>query len=132
MTARPWLLTLPLLTLGPSPAGAQDSGVERLQWLAGCWESRADSTIIEEQWLAPAAGILLGVSRTRRGETLVGYEFMRIYGRGDSLVFAASPSGQEPAEFVAPWAGDRERSTLSSLAAASSGSFARSSGSSRE
>ncbi|HET6341989.1 MAG TPA: DUF6265 family protein [Gemmatimonadota bacterium] len=80
----------------------------RLQWLAGCWESRADGTIIEEQWLAPAGGILLGVSRTRRGESLVGYEFTRIYSRGDSLVFAASPSGQDPAEFVAQAADDRE------------------------
>lgn len=79
-----------------------------LRWLAGCWESRSDGTIIEEHWLAPAAGILLGVSRTRRGEALVGYEFMRIHSRGDSLVFAANPSGQDPAEFVAPSANDRE------------------------
>lgn len=108
MMARPWFLTVALLALGPSPADAQDSEVVGLQWLAGCWEARGDGTIIEEQWLAPAAGILLGVSRTRRGEALVGYEFARIYSRGDSLVFAASPSGQDPAEFVAPSADDRE------------------------
>lgn len=108
MMARHWFLTVALLALVPSPAGAQDSGVVGLQWLAGCWESRGDSVIIEEQWLAPAAGILLGVSRTRRGESLVGYEFARIYARGDSLVLAASPSGQEPAEFVARSADDSE------------------------
>lgn len=108
MRARPWFLTLTLLVLCASAADAQDSGVDRLQWLAGCWESRADSLIIEEHWLAPAAGMLLGVSRTRRGESLVGYEFTRIYSRGDSLVFAAGPSGQDPAEFVAPAVIDRE------------------------
>ncbi|MGH2369799.1 MAG: DUF6265 family protein, partial [Chloroflexota bacterium] len=32
--------------------------------MAGCWESHADSVIIEEQWLAPRAGILLVVGRT--------------------------------------------------------------------
>lgn len=106
MMHRPWLVTISLLVLGPSSADAQEVG--RLQWLAGCWESRADSTIIEEQWLAPAAGVLLGVSRTRRGESLVGYEFTRIYSRGDSLVFSASPSGQDPAEFVAQPVDDRE------------------------
>jgi hypothetical protein len=64
--------------------------------------------IIEEHWMAPAGGILLGVGRTQRDASLVGYEFMQIYGRGDSLVFAAHPSGQDPAEFLAPEAGDRE------------------------
>lgn len=31
-----------------------------LAWLAGCWEMRAGRRVVEEQWTAPAAGVLLG------------------------------------------------------------------------
>jgi hypothetical protein len=71
-----------------------------LQWLAGCWESRRGDVTIEEQWLAPRGGVLLGVSRTARRDSVIEYEYMRIYPRAGALVFAASPSGQAPAEFT--------------------------------
>lgn len=106
MTGRysPVLLALAALALGVSLARAQATATppaSQLHWLAGCWERRTSTLLIEEQWLAPRAGVLLGVNRTSRGDSLVGYEFVRIYSRGDTLVFAAQPSGQEPAEFVA-------------------------------
>ncbi len=41
----------------------------------------------------------MGLGRTTRGDTLVEYEFVRIYEDGDTLVYAASPSGQPSAEF---------------------------------
>jgi len=89
----------------PTVAGAQAPRAP-LAWLAGCWELRAGSRLVEEQWLAPRGGMLLGVGRTTRGDSVVEYEYMRIYARGDTLVFAATPSGQAPAEFraVAPGA----------------------------
>ena len=85
------------------PLLAQQPGVDAsvVAWLAGCWTQRAGGEVVEEQWLAPKAGILLGVSRTTRGDSLVGYEFMRIQARGGSLVFAAQPAGQPPVEFLA-------------------------------
>jgi len=43
----------------------------------------------------------MGLGRTTRGDTLVEYEFVRIYEDGDTLVYAAAPSGQPPAEFRA-------------------------------
>ena len=107
----PVLIALAALALGVSPARAQSTAAPRatdLHWLAGCWERRTGTLLIEEQWLAPRAGVLLGVNRTTRGDLLVGYEFMRIYSRGDTLVFAAQPSGQTPAEFVAHAIGARE------------------------
>jgi hypothetical protein len=68
--------------------------------MAGCWERRVGWTVTDEQWMAPRAGTMLGTSRTTRGDSVVEYEFMRIYGaRGDTVVFAAQPSGQRPAEF---------------------------------
>jgi hypothetical protein len=68
-------------------------------WLAGCWEQRAGGRLVEEQWMAPRGGTMLGMSRTTRGDTLVEYEQVRIFERGGKLVYAAHPSGQEPAEF---------------------------------
>jgi hypothetical protein len=43
---------------------------------------------------------MLGMGRTMRGDTLVEYEHVRIFERDGKLVYAAHPSGQEPAEFV--------------------------------
>ena len=89
-------LTLPAHRL---VARWQGPPVQPLAWLAGCWELRAGARLVEEQWLAPRGGMLLGVGRTTRGDSVVEYEFMRIYTRGDTVVFAATPSGQPAAEF---------------------------------
>lgn len=106
------LLTAAGLALGARSALAQapepSATANELQWMAGCWERRSGALVIEEQWLAPRAGVLLGVSRTTRGDSVVGYEFMRIHTRGAMLVLAAQPSGQPPAEFVARAVSARE------------------------
>jgi len=81
-----------------APPVAASSG---LGWLAGCWHLRTGAMLIEEQWLAPRAGVLLGVGRTTRGDSLVSYEFMRIQATADSVVFTAQPSGQPSARFTA-------------------------------
>jgi hypothetical protein len=82
-------------------AAQQQTAPPPLQWLAGCWESRRGDLVIEEQWLAPRGGVLVGASRTARRDSVTEYEFMRIYPRAGDLIFAAAPSGQAPAEFTA-------------------------------
>jgi hypothetical protein len=69
-------------------------------WLAGCWEQRAGAVTIEEFWMSPRGGVMLGMGRTSKGDSVVEYEQTRIYVRGDSLVYHAQPSGQATAEFV--------------------------------
>ncbi|MSR37141.1 MAG: hypothetical protein EXR95_10970 [Gemmatimonadetes bacterium] len=78
-----------------------DSPIAKLGWLAGCWERTAGNRIVEEQWTRPRGRTMLGMSRTVVGDSTITYETMRIYERGTSLVYAAAPSGQAPAEFVA-------------------------------
>ena len=56
--------------------------------------------------MEPRGRMMLGVSRTVRGDTLVEYEQLRIYERGGKLVFAAQPSGQAPSEFESTEVGD--------------------------
>lgn len=79
-----------------------------LTWLAGCWERRDGSTLIEERWTPPRAGSLFGMSRTTRGESLLEFEFTRIHHAGDTLIFVAQPSGQPPTEFRVATSGDRD------------------------
>jgi hypothetical protein len=57
------------------------------------------TTTVDEQWMAPAGGAMLGMSRTVVGGRLREYESLRIQAVGDTLVYAASPSGQQPTEF---------------------------------
>lgn len=77
----------------------------RLKWLAGCWRATTPRHTIDEQWMAPSGDMLLGMSRgTRRiagRDTVVEYEFMRIFARGDSVIFRAHPKGQAGGEFPA-------------------------------
>ena len=100
-------LVLALGAAAPARAAAQAAGGDaggvaaRLGWLAGCWAHRAGALLVEEQWSAPRAGLLLGAGRTTRGDRLVGWEQLRIEARGDTLVLVASPSGQATAEFRA-------------------------------
>jgi hypothetical protein len=80
---------------GSSP----EARVTRVGWLAGCWEQTAGTRVVEEQWTRPRGGLMLGVGRTVRGDSLIEYEQVRIFERGGRLVYGANPSGQTPAEF---------------------------------
>ena len=69
-----------------------------LAWIAGDWESDPTGrSVSEEHWTRPAAGTMIGMSRTRVGERTVSYEFLRIEERGDSIYYIASPKGLCPA-----------------------------------
>ncbi|MGH7526881.1 MAG: DUF6265 family protein [Gemmatimonadales bacterium] len=88
--------------LAAAPVGAQQAPdrVDRLGWLAGCWQNVRGDYVTEEQWMVPRGGTLFGMSRTvTRGRT-VEYEFLRVTERQGRLVFISRPSGQREAEFV--------------------------------
>jgi hypothetical protein len=96
------------LSLGPAGAAAQEAGttdapsVEQLGWLAGCWEGTLSSgATYEEMWLAPRAGMLVGVARMTRGDRALSFEFMRIGVDDGALVYAAQPGGREATVFRA-------------------------------
>lgn len=82
---------------------AQPVSLSPLVWLAGCWRRESASRVVEEQWMAPAGGVILGMSRTvaKADDKLVEFEQVRMEARGDRVVYVASPSRQETAEFTA-------------------------------
>lgn len=88
--------------LASGGAVAADGGVEALSWLAGCWQADPGEPGTVEQWMAPAGGTMLGVSRTVRQGRTVGFEFMQLRLLPDGmLAFIAQPSGRPPTVFRA-------------------------------
>lgn len=78
----------------------KDPSVAMLSWLAGCWESARGERRVEEQWMTPGGGTMLGMSRTVVGGRTIEFEFMQIREERERLVFTARPSGQEEASFA--------------------------------
>ena len=98
MIVRVGALTIALLV---SSGMKHSASVDDLKWLAGCWEMRNGDRLTEEQWMAPRGGVMMGMSRTTRGQTLVEFEQVRIETRGADLYYVASPARQATAEFKA-------------------------------
>ena len=88
-----------LLTLHVG-AGAQNTGIQRLAWLQGCWKIDTPERVVEEQWSAPRARSMLGASRTVRGDKLVAHEFVLLRERGEQLAYEVQPSGQPATVFL--------------------------------
>jgi hypothetical protein len=85
-------------TMG-SAEDPRESPIASLSWLAGCWESVAGESRIEEQWMRPLGGTMLGMNRTVAGNATRAFEFMQIREERERLIFTARPSGQEEASF---------------------------------
>jgi len=82
--------------------------VESLAWMAGAWQGRdADGTEMEETWLAPKGGTLLGLHRDVAGGRTVSFEFLRIAAEAEGVVYSASPHGKPPTPFKLAEAGAR-------------------------
>ena len=86
--------------LGANVLAAQTSIVDRVQWLQGCWQSVRGEATIEEHWMAPRGGTMLGMGRTVRGGKTAEYEMVLIKEQNDRLAYEAHPSGQPSATFL--------------------------------
>lgn len=81
-----------------SPASGE---VERLGWLAGCWEGRTATRVTHEHWMPPLGGMMLGMSRTVARDTVREFEQLRIETRAGKATYVALPSGQRETAFTA-------------------------------
>lgn len=108
-TPAPVPTVAPVSAVAPSTSAPAIRGpISRLAWLAGCWRRETPARVVEEQWMAPAGGLMLGVSRTVSpgDQRLIEYEVMRIEEKDGGLVFTARPSGQSEASFPSVELGD--------------------------
>jgi len=86
-----------VLSFAPVPMSAlgqeQKASTDGLGWMAGCWEltARNGTMVISEQWMKPAGGSLIGMSRTVSGGKTVAWEFIRIVTDADGISYVAKP-----------------------------------------
>ena len=102
------LILLLAMCLSVSNAGAQTTTIADLAWLQGCWELREGDRLVEERWMPPRAGSMLGVGRTTSGRKLVEHEFMVLTERDGRLAYEAHPSGQATTTFMSKPISGRE------------------------
>jgi hypothetical protein len=75
--------------------------VASVAWLQGCWQMTAGDRVVEEQWMAPRAGVMLEMGRTVRGTQLIEYEWVLLRDHDGVLEYEAHPSGQPASVFSA-------------------------------
>jgi len=74
--------------------------ITAVAWLQGCWQSTAGERLVEEQWTAPRAGIMLSMGRTIRANQLIEYEWVLLREKDGALEYEAHPSAQASAVFT--------------------------------
>ncbi len=89
-----------LLFVLPTSAEPAPASLSSLTWLAGCWEGGSGERRIDEQWMAPRGGIMLGMGRTVVGQAVREFEQMMIQEDRGKLVFTSKPSEQPQASFT--------------------------------
>lgn len=95
MTKLASLIAAGLLLAHASPAPAQTPQLERLGFMTGCWQSSPDErgTVLEENYTAPSANLILGMSRYLRDGHAVMFEFSRIVRSDTAIVLTPHPRG---------------------------------------
>ena len=92
------LMAFVLLAAAQKP---QTTDVTQLAWFAGCWQIARGEQVIDEQWMTPRAGVMLGMSRTVRAGRTTATEFVALRVVDGRVVYEANPSGQKPTAFPA-------------------------------
>ena len=90
-----------IAALGRVAHAQAPNDVDRLHWIAGCRERRTATTVIEEQWMVPRGGAMLGMSRTTTSGTMREFEFLRIEMVDGVVTYLAQPGGAAVTPFAA-------------------------------
>ena len=81
-------------------APAAKPTLQDFAWLAGHWRIEQSDRLIDEQWMAPAGGLMMGMARNVQAGKVREYEFtlLRQEPNGD-ILYIASPSKQTETAF---------------------------------
>jgi len=100
MQHRALLVVLIAITAVTGSSASQKSGIERLDWIAGCWASDNGKERIEENWMKPAGQSMIGMSRTVVGDKTVSAEHIQIREANGQLAYIVSIAmGAKPVVF---------------------------------
>jgi hypothetical protein len=89
-----------------SVSAQPQSGIAGVAWLSGCWHGTLGQSALDEHWMAPRGGTMLGMSRTVRAGKTTSYELVLLKEQDGRLAYEAHPSGQASAVFLSREAGD--------------------------
>jgi hypothetical protein len=81
--------------------------IEALEWMAGCWAFSSGGREVHEQWMTPAGGVMLGMSRALRAGKAQSLEFVVLRAGDQGIAYEAHPLGQAPATFQLVELGER-------------------------
>ncbi len=84
-----------------APLPAQAGANEDLSWMTGCRVQETGNKRVDETWLPPAGGVLLGVGRTVKAGRVTEYEYTRIESVKGIATYIARPGDQPEASFTA-------------------------------
>lgn len=83
---------------GQAPA-ALPTSVSALSWMTGAWAATIDGVDMEEHWIAPKGGSMIGVHRDVAKGRTVSFEFLRVEEQNGALVYLSSPMGKPATPF---------------------------------
>jgi Domain of unknown function (DUF6265) len=92
----PALLAL-LVILGPTTLARAAPSAD-LSWLSGDWRRCAEGEIVEERWLGPRGGMMVGANLTS-SKGRASFENLRMTQSDDGWIFWGSPGGRLPVPF---------------------------------
>jgi Domain of unknown function (DUF6265) len=92
----------------PAHTTAKAVKIDALAWLQGCWAFTRGERTVEEHWMTPRGGSMLGTSRTVVGDALREFELVVLREQDGHLAYQAHPSGQASAVFVSSTVAEAE------------------------
>src|SRR5919112_2053836 len=89
-----------LATSAHAQAPAARPTLQDFAWLAGQWRIEQADRVVDEHWMAPVGGLMMGMARNVQGGKVREYEFtlLRQEPNGD-ILYVASPSKQTETTF---------------------------------
>ena len=94
-----WQLFLMMFVVGIGSAEQKAHTIDDAAWLAGCWTREGNGRQYDEQWMKPAGGTMLGMSRTVSKGRTSAWEFLQLREEDGQVFYVAKPSNQQEARF---------------------------------
>ena len=94
------LILLTLCSTAHPQTSPSKPTLQDFAWLAGQWRIEQADRLVDEHWMAPVGGLMMGMARNVQGGKVREYEFtlLRQEPNGD-IVYVASPSKQTETSF---------------------------------
>jgi len=93
-------IALGSVVMAASALGSDRPSIDDVAWIAGSWVMDEDGTRMEERWMDPVGGAMVGLSRTTRGDRMTGFEYLRIVADDEGVGYVAQPEGRPPTRFA--------------------------------